>query len=261
MKFIGRESELARLAEISRSAATSGYLTMITGRRRVGKTTLVKHFLQQNGLPHCYFFVSRKQPRDLLNEFSEILAETFPEIAELHFDGFDRFFKFLFQKLTATNFTFVMDEFQNFKYVDPAVFSILQKHWDGYQDKIKGHLIVIGSIQTLMHHIFESRKEPLFKRLTGKIIVKPFAVHEMWQLFKAHTGGDPRANLETYLLFKGKCFQQRHRENQPLLSPRQFSHVLVSVCLQKFQPVGTLRRRSFAARHQARPAEFFRPAI
>ena len=99
MKFIGRESELARLAEISRSAATSGYLTMITGRRRVGKTTLVKHFLQQNGLPHCYFFVSRKQPRDLLNEFSEILAETFPEIAELHFDGFDRFFKFLFQKM------------------------------------------------------------------------------------------------------------------------------------------------------------------
>jgi len=206
MKFIGRESELARLAEISRSAATSGYLTMITGRRRVGKTTLVRHFLQQNNLPHSYFFVSRKQPRDLLNEFSEILSETFPEITGLHFDSFDRFFKFLFQKLAATNFTFVMDEFQNFNYVDPAVFSILQKHWDGHQDKIKGHLIVIGSIQTLMHHIFENRKEPLFKRSTGKIIVKPFAVHEMRQLFKAHTGGDPRANLETYLLFNGIPF-------------------------------------------------------
>jgi hypothetical protein len=216
MKFFGRETELERLAGISEHAKSSGYLTMITGRRRVGKTTLVKHFLQRNKVPNCYFFISRKQPKSLLSEFSEILSEIFPEIAGLRFEDFDGFFKFLFQKLTTASFTFVMDEFQNFKYVDPAVFSILQKYWDNYKDKIKGHIIVIGSIQTLMHHIFENRKEPLFKRLTGKIIVKPFAINEMKPLFASHLSGDPRASLEAYLLFNGIPFYYYLMEKEHL---------------------------------------------
>lgn len=77
MKFYGRKAELARLAEITNFAGASGYLTMITGRRRVGKTTLVKHFLQQNKLPYCYFFISRKQPKQPLlfaRSFSHILV-------------------------------------------------------------------------------------------------------------------------------------------------------------------------------------------
>jgi AAA+ ATPase superfamily predicted ATPase len=59
MKFYGRREELKRLAEISKQARATGYLTMITGRRRDGKTTLVKHFLQQRNLPSCYFFIPR----------------------------------------------------------------------------------------------------------------------------------------------------------------------------------------------------------
>lgn len=68
MTFIGRKSELTRLAEIHEFARNGGYLTMITGRRRVGKTTLVKHFLEQNNIPHCYLFVSRKQAKGMLND-------------------------------------------------------------------------------------------------------------------------------------------------------------------------------------------------
>jgi len=206
MDFFGRTKELERLAELSRYASSAGYLTMITGKRRVGKTTLVKHFLQQHNLPHGYFFISRKLPKALLDEFSEILSETFPEISGLRLNDFDGFFKFLFQKLTTTNFTFVFDEFQNFQYVDPAVFSILQKYWDEYKDRIKGHVIVIGSIQTLMHQLFESRKEPLFKRLTGKIIVKPFTIHEMRPLLQAHAGQDALMHMQLFLLFDGIPF-------------------------------------------------------
>jgi hypothetical protein len=189
---------------------------MITGRRRVGKTTLVKHFLQQHNLPGCYFFISRKQPRALLNEFAEILSDKFPEISGLRFEDFDGLFRFLFQKLAESDFTFVMDEFQNFQYVDPAVFSIMQKYWDEYKDKIKGHIIVIGSIQTLMHNIFEDRKEPLFKRLTGKIILLPFTLNEMRPLFDEHTGGNRQTNLELYLLFNGMPFYYYLMEKERL---------------------------------------------
>lgn len=83
MKFIGRKAELTRLTEISEFAKTSGYLTMITGRKRVGKTTLIKHFLQKNTIQSCYFFVSRKQAKTILDEFAILLTEYFPEMNQL----------------------------------------------------------------------------------------------------------------------------------------------------------------------------------
>lgn len=206
MKFYGRQTELRRLGEIAQTARTGGRLTMVTGRRRIGKTTLVKHFLQQRHLPHCYFFVSRKQPHALLDEFAGLLAEQFPEIAGLRFEDFEGFCKFIFQKLRSGNFTVVLDEFQNFHHVDPAFFSVLQKYWDEHHDKINGQIIVIGSIQTLMHTIFENRKEPLFKRLNGKILLAPFGFQEMRSWLSAAAHGDRRLGLELYLLFGGAPF-------------------------------------------------------
>lgn len=216
MEFIGRKSELTRLSEINEFAKSGGYLTMITGRRRVGKTTLVKHFLEQNNIPSCYFFVSRKQPKAILDEFAELLSEQFPEISGLQFANLDGFFKFLFQTLERKNYAFVFDEFQNFLYVDPSVFSIVQKYWDEYKDKIKGQIIVIGSLQTVMHTLFEDQKEPLFKRLTGKLILKPFSVAEMNQLFNLHPDSDKGANLQLQLLFNGIPFYYYLMEKEHL---------------------------------------------
>ncbi|MDZ7339735.1 MAG: ATP-binding protein [candidate division KSB1 bacterium] len=218
MEFIGRKAELARLREINELARASvgGYLTMITGRRRIGKTTLVKHFLEQNNIPNCYFFVSRKQPKAMLVEFTELLTQQFPEISGLQFANFDGFFKFLFQTLERKNYTFVFDEFQNFLYVDASVFSIVQKYWDEYKDKIKGHIIVIGSLQTVMHTLFEDQKEPLFKRLTGKMILKPFSVAEMNSLFAQQTELNQGEKLKLQLLFNGIPFYYYLMERENL---------------------------------------------
>jgi len=216
MEFIGRKTELTRLKEINEFAQQGGYLTMITGRRRVGKTTLVKHFLEQNNIQNCYFFVSRKQPKSMLDEFVELLAERFPEISGLQFANFDGFFKFLFQTLERKNYTFVFDEFQNFLYVDASVFSVFQKYWDEYKDRINGHIIVIGSLQTVMHTLFEDQKEPLFKRLTGKLILKPFSVAEMNQLFNLQPGLNNENNLKLQLLFNGIPFYYYLMEKEHL---------------------------------------------
>ena len=218
MDFIGRKDELARLKKINDFTRQSvgGYLTMITGRRRVGKTTLVRRFLEQNNIQHCYFFVSRKQPKAMLDEFAELLAEQFPEISGLQFVNFDGFFKFLFQTLERKNYTFVFDEFQNFLYVDAAVFSIFQKYWDEHKDRITGHIIVIGSLQTVMHTLFEDKKEPLFKRLTGKLILKPFSMAEMNQLFNLYPGMDKQSNLKLQLLFNGIPFYYYVMEKEHL---------------------------------------------
>jgi len=56
--------------------------------------------------------------------------------------------------------TVVFDEFQNYQFVNPAVFSELQDIWDQRKEKTKCNLILMGSISKLMNHIFKNRKEP-----------------------------------------------------------------------------------------------------
>jgi AAA+ ATPase superfamily predicted ATPase len=232
MKFTGREKELERLAKIATFAHETGYLTMITGRRRVGKTTLIKQFFDRQKITGIYFFVSRKQAPALLHEFTEILSEFFPEIGGMKFSDFDVFFRFLFRKLNTSFFTFVFDEFQNFQYVDPAVFSILQKYWDENKEKMTGHIIVIGSIQTMMHQIFEDKKEPLFKRLTDKIILKPFTAQETKNLIaRQNTTSGQQANLALYLLFNGIPFYYELMEKARLFG-KGIIAVIDSLALQ-----------------------------
>ncbi|MDR3268062.1 MAG: ATPase, partial [Tannerella sp.] len=96
----------------------------------------------------------------------------------------------LFEQLlifaTTTHYTLIIDEFQDFERVNPAVFSEIQNLWDRYKDKIKINFIVCGSIYSVMTKIFENEKEPLFGRLTSKITVKPFTVSVLNNILKEY---------------------------------------------------------------------------
>ena len=67
----------------------------------------------------------------------------------------------------------VFDEFQNFRYIDPSVFSTFQKWIDANQDRTGLTIIFIGSMFSLMKKIFTEYKEPLYGRMTGQILLKP----------------------------------------------------------------------------------------
>ena len=67
----------------------------------------------------------------------------------------------------------VFDEFQNFRYIDPSVFSTFQKWIDANQDRTGLTIIFIGSMFSLMKKVFTEYKEPLYGRMTGQILLKP----------------------------------------------------------------------------------------
>jgi hypothetical protein len=73
-------------------------------------------------------------------------------------------------------YTLIIDEFQDFDRVNPAIFSDIQNLWDQYKDKVHINFIACGSIYSLMMKIFENGKEPLFGRITSKIVLHPFHV-------------------------------------------------------------------------------------
>lgn len=172
MKFYNRETELSRLSEIAALSTNASHMVVITGRRRIGKTELIRQF-SRGRKDILYLFVSKKKPHILLEEFRDIFAERIPLIKTAAFKSFEDLFSFIFSYMKEHPVIMVFDEFQNFESVDPSVFSILQNHWDREKNKIRGAFVFIGSVFTIMQKIFEGKKEPLFGRATSKLYIEP----------------------------------------------------------------------------------------
>src|SRR3990172_3003242 len=111
MRFYDRERELAKLSEIASLSRDSSHLVVITGRRRVGKTELIRRFAAE-GEEALYFFVSRKKPQILLEEFRDLVAVRYPLLKRATFSGFDDFFRFLFDVMKERPLFVVFDEFR-----------------------------------------------------------------------------------------------------------------------------------------------------
>lgn len=174
MKFYDRQQELDILAHILEQSKKSSCFTIIVGRRRIGKTSMILESVKNELF--LYLFVSRKSEVLLCAQFQKD-AE-----AALDFRIFGNItqLKDLFEQLLifATNkhYTLIVDEFQDFYRINPSIFSDLQNLWDQYKNKAKINFIVCGSIYSMMMKIFENEKESLFGRHTSKIVFQPFTV-------------------------------------------------------------------------------------
>ena len=172
MRFYDREQEIAFLRETRETAEKSARFTVVTGRRRIGKTTLVREAYKDQ--PFVYFFVARKAESDLCEAFLEEIREKLgiPTLGSSR--HFSDIFRYLMQLSVTQSFTLVIDEFQDFFRVNKAVFSEMQSIWDEYEKTSHINLVVCGSIYSLMQKIFKDEKEPLYSRNTGELKVKPF---------------------------------------------------------------------------------------
>lgn len=174
MKFYNRIQELEVLARTQEQSQKSSCFTVMVGRRRIGKTSLLLESVK--GQKYLYLFVSRKSEPLLCEQFQKdairaLGIQIFGSITQ---------FKDLFEQLlifaTKEHYTLIIDEFQEFDNINSSIFSDIQNLWDQYKDRTKINFIASGSIYSMMMKIFENRKEPLFGRLTSKMILKPFAV-------------------------------------------------------------------------------------
>jgi len=176
LKFYDREAELDRLAATTSGAFSRGSrFTVMTGRRRVGKTEILRKHIEGIGGNGLYFFVGRKPQAVLLQEYRAILAERFPDLSLARFSTVADLLDALLRRSAKDPTLVVLDEFQNFIHVDPSVYSDVQRVWDAHHSTARCHLAVAGSTGTLMSGIFEGSKEPLYGRATDRLPVLPFA--------------------------------------------------------------------------------------
>lgn len=169
MKFFGRANEIKELQEIRNLSQQNARFTIVTGRRRSGKTSLLLK-AYEDVKDMIYLFVARKSEaelcKDFLNEITEKLQ--IPILGEV--TRFADIFKYLMQVSKMRPLTIVIDEFQDFKRVNASIFSDMQKIWDLNKREAHINLIVCGSVYSLMNIIFKNNKEPLYGRQTGEII-------------------------------------------------------------------------------------------
>ncbi|MFH1588219.1 MAG: ATP-binding protein [Candidatus Diapherotrites archaeon] len=178
MRFINRENELKELNELSVLSRKKLFVVALYGLRRVGKTRLLLEFLKGKGL---YFFVNKsKTSNDLLNEFQEILrnGKVLTELESI--DSWDKFFEVLVERNTSP---VVFDEFQNFGFVEPAIFGIMQKTIDLNENK-PGLIILSGSLIGLMKNLFKGSKEPLYGRIKKGLRLEPLSLKSCLELRK-----------------------------------------------------------------------------
>ena len=202
MKFFGRNKEISELQETNRLSEHTARFTIVTGRRRSGKTSLLlKAYEDVSDM--LYFFVARKSEAELCKDFITEITEKLqmPILGEVA--RFADIFKFLMQLSKTRHLTVVIDEFQDFKRVNPSVFSDMQKIWDLNKAEAHINLVVCGSIYSLMNVIFKGSKEPLYGRQTGEIKVTAFPPSTIREILACYNPSFTEEDLLALYLYTG----------------------------------------------------------
>ncbi len=195
MRFYNRENEIAELKRICNLSFThNSRMTVLTGCRRIGKTSLIKKAFEDSDAPMLYFFTGRKAEAALVDDF---VRETHDKLHGYVPEGLmsvTGVLKHLFELAKTERFTLVIDEFQEFMTVNPSVFSDLQNLWDSYRLDTRMNLVLSGSVMSMMRRIFTDAHEPLFGRADNIINLRPFRIKVVKEILKdynpEYTNGD-----------------------------------------------------------------------
>ncbi|MCM2359647.1 MAG: ATP-binding protein [Geobacteraceae bacterium] len=201
MKFYNRTSELAELGRLYEQASAAARMTVITGRRRVGKTMLALEFAR--GHRSLYLFVSKKSEPLLCAEYLEEIKKTFDVPVYGEVKHFRDVFAILLDLAKKERLTLIIDEFQEFFAINPAVYSEIQHLWDVNKSACRMNLICIGSVYSLMHRIFEEAKEPLFGRADRILILRPFSIKNIQSVLRDYGRDEIKTLFDCYALTGG----------------------------------------------------------
>jgi AAA+ ATPase superfamily predicted ATPase len=172
--FVNRQMELAFLDSVlERERPSTAQLLLLYGRRRVGKTVLLRHWAEATGLPHTYW-AADKEPSPLQRRklFARVMGVE-PARAPT-FDTWADCWQAIAAFLGDRRHILILDEFTYAAEADPAMLSSLQHAWDQHLKALQTIIVLCGSHVHAME-MLQARQSPLFGRLTGQWHLRPLA--------------------------------------------------------------------------------------
>ncbi|MGL4552634.1 MAG: ATP-binding protein [Gemmataceae bacterium] len=226
--FYGRAQELRTVREII--GRNRWYFAKMTGRRRIGKTTLIQEAMKTAGeRPALYVQIPDPGPAGVFSAVGDAIqtfgvpADAFPRPRD--FNELAR----LVGSLARAGYMVILDEFQYFNRARLQTFcSFLQAEVDGLvadAGKVPGGLLVLGSIHTEMMALLEDRAAPLYNRTTDEIALTHLDIGSIKAMLLMHADASPERVLFLWTLFEGvpkfyrDCFEQGvlNADRRPLL--------------------------------------------
>lgn len=196
MTFYDRGRELDALRTAFESPEHAFYV--VYGRRRVGKTELLKEFCTDR--PHIYFLAAQEAETRQREKFVEKVADHFDDRLP-RIEGWDAAFDYLGEKLAAERRLIVIDEFPYLVAENDSLPSYLQSFVDEQLRDTDSMLVLCGSSISTMESEVLGHESPLYGRRTGQIDLQPFSFQQAREVIAydiedairsyAVTGGTP----------------------------------------------------------------------
>jgi uncharacterized protein len=213
--FYNRSGELAALADAWDSGKAE--LLLLYGRRRVGKTYMLQHFLS-DARPQCYFLASAMSIADNLAQLAEALLAAHPDASDTtvgELPTLRSVLRLYEEAARKTKFALVIDEFQYLVAQDPSIPSQIQAWWDTSGIRSQAYVVLCGSHVGMMEAL-TGASQPLYGRFTLRQKLKPMAYDET-ALFYQSDRWSTRDRLIAYGVLGGTPqYHATFSDKQPL---------------------------------------------
>lgn len=171
MKFVDRLDEMSTLENEYRRHSAS--FVVVYGRRRVGKTELIRHFIKEK--PSLYFLASEESEslnrESFKRQAADYLNDDLLRVASI--ERWDLIFERLVASSDSKRLVIVIDEFQYIGKNNPAFLSVFQRIWDNLLSKNNVMVILCGSLVSMMMSQTLNYDSPLYGRRTAQIRLRP----------------------------------------------------------------------------------------
>lgn len=197
-EFINRKKERAFLeSEYNKESAS---FIVIYGRRRIGKTSLIKEFIKDKSA--LFFLATEESESENRNAFKTAVSEYIknPLLAQADINNWEELFSYIINGATHDRKLIIIDEFQYIGKANHAFVSVLQKIWDTMLSDKNIMLILCGSLVNMMYSQTLSYDSPLYGRRTGQIKMKQIAFRYYQDFFPT---ADQRQLIENYAITGG----------------------------------------------------------
>ena len=185
--FFGRERELASLNMLYKSNKFE--FAVIYGRRRVGKTALISHFISDKKA--IYYMGVESNEKQNLENLSKIIMEYGAGFqTDTYFLSFQAALEYVFQLSEKERIIMAIDEYPYLALSSKSFASTLQLLIDKYKDNSKLMLILCGSSMSYMEENVLSYKAPLYGRRTAQMKILPFEFADICHYFKNFSDED-----------------------------------------------------------------------
>ncbi|MFC6615510.1 ATP-binding protein [Halopenitus salinus] len=182
MTFYDRGEELTALSDAFESPGSDVFV--VYGRRRVGKTELLKQFCTDR--PHIYFLAAQEAEHRQREKFIDQVAAFFDDRTP-RIDGWDEAFDYLGEKLQSEAVVVVIDEFPYLVAENDSVPSYVQGVVDEQLQETDSMLILCGSSVSTMESEVLGHESPLYGRRTGQLDVRPFSFQQAREVIDYET--------------------------------------------------------------------------